>query len=90
MSPSTLTPLLEPDDINEQNRAALEGGVNTSGVEKLVQLEVHKCLHRAYESGDLRKTVLSHFLLSVAVDHHKLLKWVGSDLAPEGIAPINS
>ena len=77
-----IAPLIELETITEQNRLALEGGVNSSGVEKLAQYEVHERLHQAYEEKKLKKTILAYFLYATKYDRWKLLKWMGSDLAP--------
>jgi hypothetical protein len=69
----------------EQNKAALLRGVNSSPLEKLAQLEVHERLHRAYESKLLKKTALAYFLTAVEGDRHKILKWMGSSLAPADV-----
>ena len=61
---------------------ALEGGVNSSGIEKLAQYEAHERLHQACESKKLKKTILAYFLFTTKDDqHNKILKWLGSDLA---------
>lgn len=78
-------PLIDLQTITEQNKLALEGGVNSSGIEKLSQYEVHERLHRAYEEKKLKKTILAYFLYATKVDRRKLLKWMGSDLAPHNV-----
>lgn len=75
-------PSLDRADVLEQSKAALLRGVNSSGKEKLAQLEVHERLHQAYEGKRLKKTMLAFFLKTVEGDRHKLLKWMGSSLAP--------
>ena len=80
-----LAPLIEVDVLKQQNTNALEGGVNSSGIEKLAQYEVHERLHIAYENKHLKKTTLSHFLSATKRDRHMVLKWLGSDLAPTTI-----
>jgi hypothetical protein len=77
-----LPPLLEPATLNEQNKRWLEGGVNSSGLEKLCQMEVHERLDQAYTNKRLTKTALAHYLVHSRADRHKLLKWMGSSLAP--------
>ncbi len=37
-------------------------------------MEVHECLHRAYEEKRIVKTTLNHFLLHAMDDQRKLLK----------------
>ena len=68
--------------IETSNQMALEGGVNSCGEEKLAQYEVLERLHQAYEDCKLKKTMLAYFLLVTKTDRHKVLKWMGSDLAP--------
>lgn len=77
------SPVIEAENLRRLNKQALEGGVNSSGVEKLVQLEVHERLHRAYEDKKMTKTILSYYLLEMKSDRHKILKWLGSDLVPD-------
>ena len=71
-------PLLTPDLLREQNARVLSGGVNASGMRKLVQLERLERLHRAYEAGDLRKCLLSYYLLVTEESRLKVLSWLGS------------
>jgi hypothetical protein len=80
-----MSPKITVDVLEEQGQNWLKGGVNGCGKEKLAQLEVHERLHRAYQGKRLKKTALAHFLLHAKDDRHKLLKWMGSSLAPEGI-----
>ena len=81
-----MPPLIQAETLKQQNKAAVEGGVNSSGVEKLVQYEVHERLHLAYEGKKLKKTLLSHYLKHFEKERHKALKWMGSELAPENVA----
>ena len=80
-----VAPLIQLDQLKELNRRALTGGVNSSGIEKLCQLEVHERLHRAYQEKKMTKTILSYYLLETEVYRHTVLKWLGSDLAPDNI-----
>ena len=59
--------------------------MNSSGAEKLAQYEVHERLHQMYENGTMKKTVLAYHLKFAADDRHKLLKWMGSSLAPQNV-----
>lgn len=61
---------------------ALEGGVNSSGKEKLAQYEVLERLHQAYKACKLKKTMLAYFLYVTKKDRHKALKCAGSNLVP--------
>ena len=81
-SKGKMAPLLTAENLKDQNQRALEGGVNSSGVEKLAQLELHERLHRSHELKKMKKTSLSYYLLCSVGDRHKLLKWMGSNLAP--------
>ena len=80
-----IAPLIELETIKQQNKLALEGGVNSSGVEKLAQYETHERLHRAYEEKKLKRTILAYFLYATKEDRWKLLKWMGSDMAPPSV-----
>lgn len=82
-------PVIEAENLRRLNQQALTGGVNSSGAEKLVQLEVHERLHVAYEEKKMTKTILSYYLLEMKSDRHKILKWLGSDLVP-GHVPMPS
>jgi len=76
---SKKVPLLDPEMLRENNKKALYRDPNMSGTTKL-QLERHERLHRKYESGDLRKCILSYFLLCTPW-RLKMLAWMGSNLA---------
>ncbi|EJK54476.1 hypothetical protein THAOC_25893, partial [Thalassiosira oceanica] len=78
-------PILESDTLDAINKKALESGVNSSGLEKAAQLEVHQRLHLAYQAEKLKKTSLAYFLLFTAKDRLRLLKWLGSSLAPASL-----
>ncbi|EJK63993.1 hypothetical protein THAOC_15319 [Thalassiosira oceanica] len=78
-------PILESDTLDAINKKALESGVNSSGLEKAAQLEVHQRLHLAYEAEKLKKTSLAYFLLFTKKDRLRLLKWLGSSLAPASL-----
>jgi hypothetical protein len=74
-------PILTVETLKEQADKKLREGPNKSGKRKLRQLEVHQRLHLLYESGCLRKTALSFFLLATESDRLKLLSWMGSSYA---------
>ena len=80
-------PVLSPSILEEQNKKAIKNNPNISGKQKLRQLERHQRLHLLYEAHRLRKCLLSYFLLVVAPDRLKLLKWMGSDLAGDTPMP---
>ena len=71
--------------MDEQNAKALKGGVNSSGIEKLAQYEVLERLDKSYTGERLTKTSLAFYLKMTRDDRHKVLKYLGSKLAPEGI-----
>eukprot|EP00984_Skeletonema_dohrnii_P006915 scaffold2464_cov96-Skeletonema_dohrnii-CCMP3373.AAC.8 len=73
-------PLLSPERLREQHETVLRAGANESGLRKLRQLERHERLHLSYESGKLRKCLLSYFLLAATDDRRKLLRWMGSSM----------
>ncbi len=74
-------PILTPEILEEQNAKAIHNDPNVSGKRKLLHLERHQRLHLLYESGKLRKCLLSCFLKVVEQDRLKLLSWMGSKLA---------
>ncbi|EJK76479.1 hypothetical protein THAOC_01755 [Thalassiosira oceanica] len=83
------TPLLTPEKLKEQNDEALASrDPNASGKTKLRQLERHQRLHILYETGQLRKCLLSYFLLVEEKNRLKLLAWMGSDLAGNTPKPL--
>lgn len=82
---SKAPPLLSSETLKDQNEKALRGGVNSSGLEKLCQLEVQERLHQSYQAGRLKKNALSYYLFVSAEWRHAILKWMGSDLAPVSV-----
>lgn len=74
-------PILTPEILQEQNRKALRNDPNRSGKRKLIQLERLQKLHLLYERGDLKKCLLSYYLLVTEDQRLKLLSWMGSTLA---------
>jgi len=80
-------PVLSPDVLQESNEKTLRNDPNISGKRKLMQLERHERLHRLYEAGNLRKCLLSYFLLCTANDRRALLSWMGSDMTKDIAKP---
>mmetsp|Transcript_14350 Transcript_14350/g.24033 ORF Transcript_14350/g.24033 Transcript_14350/m.24033 type:complete len:730 (-) Transcript_14350:42-2231(-) len=74
-------PILTPDILKEQNSKALRNDPNNSGRRKLRQLERLQKLHLLYEKAELKKCLLSYFLLVTEEHRLKLLSWMGSKLA---------
>lgn len=81
------SPILSVETLKEQCEQAIRSGPNWSGKFKCRQLEIHQWLHLLYESGKLRKCLLSYFLLVSKEDRLKLLSWFSSTLAGDTIKP---
>ncbi|KAL7528715.1 hypothetical protein ACHAXR_002590, partial [Thalassiosira sp. AJA248-18] len=80
-------PILTPRSLKEQHGKAIRNDPNSSGPRKLMQLERHQRLHLLYESGELKKCLLSYFLLVTEEHRMKLLSWMGSELAQDVTKP---
>ena len=80
---SKRAPILTPEILGAQNSKAIRNDPNFSGKTKLRQLERHERLHRLYESGKLRKCLLSYFLKVVSKRRLQVLSWMGSELAAD-------
>jgi hypothetical protein len=65
----------------------LRSGPQSSALELLCQLEFHESLHKLYESGDLRKCMLSYYIKLMESDWMRILHYLGSDMVPEDYEP---
>jgi len=81
------SPTISREMLEANAKRALRWGVNSSGLEKLKQMEAQERLHRSYESGAIKKCMLSYHLLVTKMDRMKLLRFFGSDLADGEAAP---
>lgn len=80
-------PIVTNEFLKQLNEKAIRNDPNQSGKHKLRQLEIHQRLHEMYETGQLRRNLLSYFLLVEERNRIKLLKWMGSDLVKKDGTP---
>ena len=77
----------DPGAMMEEANEHVRSGPQSSPLEMLCQLETHERLHRHYQSGDLRKCMLSYYLLVMAEDRMRILHHLGSKMVPHDYEP---
>jgi hypothetical protein len=68
-------PLITVKGLQEANKKICEGGPDSSVESKCEQLQLHNRLHELYESGRLRKNLLSFYLHHAKIYRENLLKY---------------
>ena len=81
-------PVLGPALLEEISDRYVRNDPNQDGTRKLRQLEVLERLHRLYQEAEIKRTILSYYLLVTETERMLLLSWMGSDLAKDIPKPL--